>query len=156
MTDSRLPKTAQDEVRSPVGVWRSPPHLAGDTRAKRVVDRVLPTGVGRWVFFIAIAVSISAASSLPLLPGLALGATVTLLASAYCLLNFWRCREAHCIVSGIGWAALVVFEVAEIALGRSLIHRDESLAFLIVLAGAVTFEALWRRRHGTNVVIFKA
>jgi len=156
MTDSRVPQTGQDKVGSSGGVWCSPPHLAGDTRAKRVVDRVLPTGVRRWVFFGAIAVGISAATSLPLLPGLALGATVTLLASTYCLLNFWRCREAHCIVTGIGWAALAVFETAEIALGHSLLHRDESLAFLIVLVGAVAFEALWRRRHGTNVVIFKA
>lgn len=156
MTDSRVPQTGQDKVGSSGGVWCSPPHLAGDTRAKRVVDRVLPTGVGRWVFFGAIAVGISAATSLPLLPGLALGATVTLLASTYCLLNFWRCREAHCIVTGIGWAALAVFEITEAALGHSLLHRDESLAFLIVLAGAVAFEAFWRSRHGTNVVIFKA
>ena len=77
---------------------------------------------------------------------------VTFVASAYWLLNFWRCREAHCIVSGIGWAALGVLEITEIALGRSLIHRDEGLAFLAILAVAIAFEALWRTRHGTNVV----
>jgi len=26
-------------------------------------------------------------------------------AATYCLANFARCREAHCIVTGVGWSA---------------------------------------------------
>jgi hypothetical protein len=80
------------------------------------------------------------------------GAVATLAASAYCLLNFWRCREAHCIVSGTGWAAFALFEFAEVARGHSLIHGDESLVFLVILALAIAFEVYWRVRHGSNAV----
>jgi hypothetical protein len=156
MTDSLVPQSEPKKEHSRVRIWCSPSHLAEDTRAKRVVDRFLPTTVWRWVFFGAVAIAISAATSLPSRPGLALGATATFLAGTYCLLNFWRCREAHCIVSGIGWSGLAVFEIVEITFGRSLIHREESLVFLLVLVVAVAFETVWRRRHGTNVVISKA
>ncbi|MGH2885461.1 MAG: hypothetical protein ACRDPA_22625, partial [Solirubrobacteraceae bacterium] len=130
----------------------SPPRVTADTRAKRVIDRILPTGASRCAFFIAIAVGISAAGQLPTTPGLAIGSATTFVASGYCLLNFWRCREAHCIISGTGWAALGLFETAEIALGHSLIHRNEGAVFVAILVIAVAFEAYWRTRHGTNAV----
>ena len=98
------------------------------------------------------AVGIFAAPHLPIRAGLALGAITTLAASTYCLLHFWRCREAHCIVSGAGWAPLALFEVVELGLGRSLIDRAEGLVFLIVLVIAFAFEALWRARYGANAV----
>jgi len=74
--------------------------------------------------------------------GLAVEAIATLLAGTYCLLNFWRCREPHCIVSGTGWAMLALFEFAELGLGRNLIDRSEGLAFLIVLVLAFAFETI--------------
>lgn len=126
-------------------VMCSPPSLPGDSAATRVVDHVLPRGGWRCVFFVAVAVGLS-------VPNLLVGTVVTLAASAYCLLNFWRCREAHCIVSGTGWAVLSVFEVVEVARGHSLIHGDESLVFLVILALAIAFEVFWRVRHGTNAV----
>ena len=134
------------------GIFGSPPRSTADTDAKRVIDRVLPTGGSRCAFFIAIAVGISAAGQLPITPGLVLGAATTLVASGYCLLNFWRCREAHCIISGTGWAALGLFETAEIALGHSLIHRNEGAVFVAIIVIAVAFEAYWRARHGTNAI----
>ncbi|MGH2926598.1 MAG: hypothetical protein ACRDL8_00150 [Solirubrobacteraceae bacterium] len=134
------------------GILCSPPRLKADTDAKRVIDRILPTGAWRCAFFIAIAVGISAAGQLPTTPGLALGAATTFVASGYCLLNFWRCREAHCVISGTGWAALGRFETAEIALGHSLIHRNEGAVFVATLAIAIAFEAYWRTRHGTNAL----
>jgi hypothetical protein len=59
----------------------SPPRLEADTRAKRLVDRLLLRGTG--------------------------------------------CREAHCVVSGVGWALLAVVEIA------------------------------WRALHGTNALILQ-
>lgn len=124
----------------------------GRHRREARIDPILPTGAWRCAFFIAIAVGISAAGQLPTTPGLALGAATTLVASSYCLLNFWRCRQAHCIISGTGWAALGLFATAETALGHSLIHRNEGAAFVAILVIAVAFEAFWRTGHGTNAL----
>lgn len=153
MSKPNVQSTRPATVR-PTGIWCSPPRLQADTRVKSAVDRFLPSGGWRCAFFIAIAVGISAAGRIPTTPGLVLGTATTLVASSYCLLNFWRCREAHCIVSGIGWAALGLFEATEIALGHSLIHRNEGATFLAILVIAVAFEAFWRTRHGTNVLSF--
>jgi hypothetical protein len=151
MTDPDTQPTGHTTVR-PAGILCSPPPLKADTGANRVIDRILPTGAWRCALFIAIAVGISAAGQLPTTSGLALGAATTFIASGYCLLNFWRCREAHCIISGTGWAALGLCETAEIALGHSLIHRNEGAVFVVILVIAVAFEAFWRTRHGTNAL----
>src|SRR5215471_19125424 len=76
----------------------------------------------------------------------------TLDAAAWCVLNFWRCRHAHCVVTSTGWLALSVLAFTEAGLGRSLIGGDEQLVFLAVLAVAVGFEVVWRCAHGTNAV----
>ncbi|MGH7860874.1 MAG: hypothetical protein ACRENM_04205 [Candidatus Dormibacteraceae bacterium] len=151
MTEPSVRDIAEDQGRA-LGIWCSPPSLQNDTRAKRAVDRILPAGAWRCLFFIAIAGGISAAAHLPTTPGLIVGAAVTASASGYCLLNFWRCREAHCIVSGSGWAALGAFEIAEAAVGHSLVHGDEGLAFTLILLGSIAFETVWRMQHGTNAV----
>jgi hypothetical protein len=130
----------------------SPPRLPANTAGKRLADRVLPTGAGQWIFFAAVAVGISAAPVLPTRAALILDAVVTFAASGWCLINFWRCREAHCVVSGYGWAGLGLFEVAELALGRSLIMGDEGLVFVAILVAALVFECVWRARSGTNAL----
>jgi hypothetical protein len=68
---------------------------------------------------------------------------VAALAGAWCGLNFWRCRHAHCMITGTGWAALAGLAFAEATIGRSLIWGDEQLIFLAVLAAGLVFEALW-------------
>ena len=114
--------------------------------------RVVGTGPKRWVFFGAIALAIFSAPDLPARPSLALSAIATLAAAAWCLTNFWHCQEAHCIVTGPGWGLLGVFELFELALGRSLLGGAEQVPFLAVIAVAVLFEVYWRTRHGTNAV----
>jgi hypothetical protein len=131
----------------------SPPRLANDSAGKRLADRLLPTGWGRWAFFATVAVGVSVAPHLAARPALGLSGFVTLAAGAWCLVNFWRCREAHCLVSGPGWVALALFEFVELGLGRSLIHGDESLAFVAVLVIALCCECAWRARHHSNVVM---
>ena len=130
-----------------------PPRLPANTPGKRLADRLLPTGAGQWIFFATVAAGISVAPVLPTRAGLALGAVVTFAASAWCLINFWRCREAHCVVNGYGWAALGVLEIVELALGRSVIMGDEGLAFVAVLVVALVFECGWRARSGTNALV---
>ncbi|MGC1185168.1 MAG: hypothetical protein WBA31_08470 [Candidatus Dormiibacterota bacterium] len=126
-------------------VMCSPPALVSESRTTEIVDRILPKGAWRCVFFVAVAMGVGG-------PNLLVGAVTTLAASTYCILNFWRCREAHCIVSGIGWAALATFEFVEVGYGRSLIRGSESLAFLVILGLAISFEVFWHVRHGTNAV----
>ncbi|MFZ0169208.1 MAG: hypothetical protein WAL64_07270 [Candidatus Dormiibacterota bacterium] len=146
------PYAGQPTVQSLLQVCCSPPQLSGDGLAKRLADRVLPSGLWLCLFFAIVAMGLSASPQLPSRAGLALGAITTLAASTYCLLNFWRCREAHCIVSGTGWALLALFEFGEFGAGRSLIDRSEGLAFLIVLGLAFAFEVVWRLRYGTKAV----
>ena len=130
-----------------------PPRLAADTPARRLADRLLPTGAAQWPFFALVAIGIIVASFLPLTPGLIVDAVATFAGSAWCVVNFWRCREAHCVVTGYGWAALAVLEVVELGLGRSVIGGDEGLVFLFILALGVIFEAGWRARYGSGAVI---
>jgi len=66
--------------------------------------------------------------------------------------NFWRCRHAHCVITGIGWFALAGFTFFEAGLGRSLIHGDERLVFLGVLAPGLVFDGTWNVVRGTNAV----
>ena len=72
--------------------------------------------------------------------------------AAWCGLNFWRCRHAHCIVTSTGWAALSILAFTEAGLGRSLIGGDEQPVFLAVLGAAVLFEAVWRLARGSNSI----
>jgi len=83
-------------------------------RFARKEDRGSDSAEGRvrCAFFVAVALGLS-------VPSLLVGALITLVASTYCLLNFWRCREAHCIVSGTEWGALAVFELTGVVRGTA-------------------------------------
>lgn len=131
----------------------SPPRLPANTRPERFADRLLPTGAGQWIFFAVVAVGIGAAPHMPTRSRLALDAVVTIAASSWCLVNFWRCREAHCVVSGYGWATLGLLEVIELALDRSLIRGTEGLVFVAILFAALVFQCVWRARSGTNALM---
>ena len=49
-------------------------------------------------------------------------------------------------------AALAGFAFVEAGLGRSLIHGDEALAFLAVLAAGLVVEGGWYAVRGTNAI----
>jgi hypothetical protein len=70
----------------------------------------------------------------------------------WCAVNFWRCRHAHCVITGAGWLALAAFSFLEAGLGRSVIHGDEGLVFLGVLGVGLAFEGAWYVARGTNAV----
>src|SRR6266542_7089422 len=70
----------------------------------------------------------------------------------WCGLNFWRCRHAHCVITGAGWLALAVFTFVEAGLGRSLIGGNEPPVFLVVLGTGLVFEAAWYLARGSNAV----
>ena len=130
----------------------SPPRLPADSASKRLVDLVLPTGVAERVYFAVVAALVIAAPFLPTRPGLAVGALAALAASTWCLANFWRCREAHCIVTGGGWAALFALEMVELGIGRSVLRGAESSAFAAILVIGLVFECGWQVAFGSNVL----
>ena len=130
----------------------SPPRLRADTRLARFADWIQPRGAWQYVYFAAVAIAIGIAPSLPTRAGLLLDAAATFAGSAWCLVNLWRCREAHCLVTGFGWAALFVVEVAELAIGRSVTRGSDGLIFVAILIAAVCFEWGWQLRFGTNAL----
>lgn len=131
----------------------SPPLLPADTPTKKLVDRIMPrSGAMAIAYFAAVIVALSLAPQLPRRPELLVDGLAALAGGGWCALNFWRCRHAHCAITGAGWLALSLFCLLEAALGRSLIHGDEQLIFVAVLAVAVAFEFGWWAQHGTNVV----
>lgn len=131
----------------------SPPPLPADSRMKRRVDRMKPrTGVPVALFYIGVVALLFIAPLLPVRGALALDGLAALVGGAWCALNFWRCRHAHCAVTSVGWLALGLFAFVEAAIGRSLIGGDEQPVFLAVLALALVFEAAWSVWCGTNAI----
>jgi hypothetical protein len=117
------------------------------------VDRVLPsTGLPALAYFAAVVVLLNVASHLPARGELALVGVAALAGGGWCAANFWRCRHAHCLITGTGWVALSGFAFVEAILGHSVIGGNEQIVFLAILAAGIAFEAGWRLTRGTNAV----
>ncbi len=131
----------------------SPPDLPADTPLKRRVDRLLPrSGMPAVACYAAVVGLLILAPRLPTAAALAVDGLAALAASAWCGLNFWRCRHAHCAVTSLGWLALSVLAFTGAALGHSLIGGYEQPVFLAVLAAGLVFEAAWSRLRGSNAI----
>jgi hypothetical protein len=131
----------------------SPPALPADSGLKWWADRVLPrTGVPAMAYFAAVIVLLVIAPQLPLRWELAIDAFAALAAGSWCGLNFWRCRHAHCLVTGVGWLVLSGFAFVEAGLGHSVIQGNEQLVFLGVLVLALVFEGVWYLARGSNAL----
>ena len=142
----------RDESKRALFGW-SPPDLPADTALKRRADRLLPrTGWAAALYCAAVIGLFYLAPHLPERGNLAVDGLAALAAAAWCGLNFWRCRHAHCIVTSAGWAALSLLAFTEAALGRSLIGGNEQPVFVAVLAAAVVFEAGWRLARGNSAI----
>ena len=138
----------------PGALWGwSPPSLPADTPLKRRVDSVVPrTGVPVALYYGAVIGLLVLAGILPQRPGLAVDGLAAFAAGGWCVLNFWRCRHAHCAISGSGWLALGVFSFVESVHGHILIGGNEQPVFLGVLGAALAFEAFWYLTRGTNAI----
>jgi hypothetical protein len=84
--------------------------------------------------------------------GVAIAGGYLVFFSAYCLLNFWVCREAHCALTGPGFGAIGLLGlVGALWPGRSLSWYGvnvEGLAFLAVLTVGFAFERAVAARTG--------
>jgi hypothetical protein len=131
----------------------SPPDLPADTAVKRRADRVLPrTGIPAVLYCAAVVALLFMAPQLPERGNLMLDGLAALLAAAWCGVNFWRCRHAHCLVTAPGWLALSALAVTGAVLGHSLISGYEQPVFLAVLFASVVFELGWSLARGSNAV----
>lgn len=120
----------------------TPPVLPADTRAKRLADRVLPRrGWPVVAYFAVVVVLLSVAGNLEARPGLVVTGLSCLGGGSWCVVNFWRCRQAHCMITGVGWSALGVLALAGAWLGHSLLDGADRPAFLAVLVAGIIFEA---------------
>jgi|SRR5579859_1732886 len=148
---SRVPR-ADSGARRALWGW-SPPDLPADTAVKRRVDRLLPrTGCPTLLYYAGIAVVLGLAPHLPERANLVADGLAALAAAAWCTVNFWRCRHAHCVVTSPGWVALSGVAFTGAGLGHSLIAGYEQPVFLGVLAAAVVFEIVWSQARGTNSI----
>jgi uncharacterized membrane protein YfcA len=130
----------------------SPPSPVADTAFKRRVD-LLRIGNAASIGLVVVVVGLlNLADHLPIRPALGVDALVGFVAGGWCSLNFWRCRHAHCLITGPGWQAFGLFALVEASLGRSLIGRHEQPLFLGILGIAVIFEASWYAVSHTNAI----
>jgi hypothetical protein len=130
-----------------------PSALPADTQGKRRVDRLLPHRLLPAVaYFAGVAGLLCLAQALPAPACLAVDAAAFLLGGAWCALNFWRCRQAHCLITGVGWLLLSLFAATEAGVGHSLIGGAERLVFLAILAVGCVFECVWYLVHRSNAV----
>lgn len=128
-------------------------NLPADTGAKRAVDRLMPrSGWPFCLYFLAVAALLSLADQLSTRGGLAVIAVAAFAGGAWCSLNFWRCRHAHCVVTGAGWFVLAVLALVGAALGHSLIGGAEQLVFLAILLAGALFELSWYLSHGSHAI----
>lgn len=130
----------------------SPPSLPADSDIKRRVDRIRLGNAAALGVVVVVVALLNAAAHLPVQPALALDGVAGLAAGGWCSLNYWRCRHAHCLVTGPGWLVFGVFALVEAALGRSLIGGYEQPVFLGVLGLAVIFEVSWYVARRTNAI----
>jgi hypothetical protein len=76
--------------------------------------------------------------------GVAIAGGYLVLLSGYCVLNFWVCREAHCVLTGPGFGAFGLLGLIAAAWPGSGLSwyrvNVEGLAFLAVLAVGFGFE----------------
>jgi hypothetical protein len=115
----------------------------------RYVGLTAPVLRGCWAIPIALGVFLVSRAIGPaglFLAGLYFGAY-----SAYCLANFARCREAHCVITGAGWGILAI--VALVAAVTQLDWLSPIWnAFLIVFLFGHGFELIWAAVRHTHVL----
>lgn len=131
----------------------SPASLPADTSLKRAADIVRVGNVAAVGVLVVVIGLLNLAPHLSLRPSLAVDGLAALVAGGWCSLNFWRCRHAHCLITGPGWIALGAFAFIEAGLGHSVIGGNEQVVFLAVLGAALAFEAAWYLWRHTNAIM---
>jgi hypothetical protein len=119
----------------------------------RYIELVSPFLRGCCVFLVVGGVAVVSLRSGPE-AGLAVTAAYLTVHSTYCLTNFLRCREVHCIVTGVGWLVLAAVAVWGALAGED-IRRTVWDAFLAVTIGGFAFELVWKAIRGSNALTLR-
>jgi len=137
-----------------VGGTCAPPTAPPGNRFERALDIytsvTAPYLRGCYVF-LTVAVVWFVSRALGLSVGLLVEGAFFLIFGTYCLANFARCREAHCIVTGLGWLALAIVSLGAVLAGRD-IRGAAWTAFLVIAVAGHGFEWRWKARHGSNAL----
>jgi hypothetical protein len=88
---------------------------------------------------------------LPASLGMVALAAFFLVAGGWCTLNLVRCREAHCLVTGLGWDALGIVSLGAVIVGVDL-RGSVWLGFFAILVVAVVFELGWAALRGSTAL----
>lgn len=70
---------------------------------------------------------------------------------AYCLANFARCREANCIITGLGWGVLAFVAFFAAVMQLHWLYPIWN-AFLVVAVLGHGFELVWAATRHTHVL----
>lgn len=130
----------------------SPRPLPADTMLKGRVDRILVGNAPAIVMVVTVVALMNIAPHLPVRPGLVVDGLAALVGGSWCSLNFWRCRHAHCLVTGVGWLLLGLFVFVEAGIGHSDIGGNESPVLLAILGLGLLFETAWYAARRTHAV----
>jgi hypothetical protein len=88
--------------------------------------------------------------------GVAIASAWVAVAGAYCLANFWHCRETHCAVTGPGWALAAVLGFAAALAPRAGLSwyrvNVETLVFVVILAAGYGLESVVAARTGRRAL----
>jgi hypothetical protein len=137
-----------------VGGTCAPPVSPAASALERVLDAytdlTAPFIRGCYVFVTVAVVAVLSAGLGPV-AGLVVEAAFFLVAGTYCLANFSRCREAHCIVTGIGWSVLALVCATAVTLSRD-VRSSAWIAFIVMAIAGHGFEAIWKQVHGSNAL----
>jgi hypothetical protein len=71
--------------------------------------------------------------------------------SAYCIANFARCREAHCVITGFGWGVLAIVALVAAVMQLPWLNPIWN-AFLIVFVVGHGLELIWAAVRHTHVL----
>jgi hypothetical protein len=72
-------------------------------------------------------------------------------AGVWCLLNFARSREAHCVVDGFGWTGLATISLMVTVAGIEA-ATAAWIVFVAILVLAILFETAWANASGTTAL----
>lgn len=136
---------------SPLG--SGPAALEPTRRWHAAADRFL-IATRVWLIPAAVVLGVGAgqlADRLPSRYAMLPAAVYFLILGGWCSLNFARCREAHCLITGAGFDALAIAAFVGAAVGAHW-YNLLSLMILPLLIAGVAFEVAWTRRHGENAV----
>jgi hypothetical protein len=88
--------------------------------------------------------------------GVAAASGWMLVSGVYCVLNFWHCRETHCVVTGAGWTSLGLLGLAAALVpGASLSWYRAgaaAAAYLVITAAGYSLQRVVAARTGRRTL----